>query len=227
MEASTRAAPMSYFLTSVGKKVVMSLTGILLLCFVTFHLLGNIQFYGGPPLLDAYAHFLKSIPKVLWTLRGLMLLAVLLHMTMALLTTLQSWRARGQRYEVKRYLGSNIASRTMRWTGVLLGGYVVFHLLDLTIGLRAVHPGFDVHLVFNNVWASFSRPPVAVFYIVGMVVLGLHVFHGAWSLFQTLGLSHAKYNLWRRVLATLLSLALAVGYISIPVTVIVLAFTRR
>jgi succinate dehydrogenase / fumarate reductase cytochrome b subunit len=207
-------------------KWMMALTGIGLLGYVLVHMIGNLKIFIGPEDLDHYAESLRTLlypifPRegVLWLFRiGLTAMAVI-HIWSATVLTLRNWKARGKiRYDAKRqYAAVNYASRTMRWGGVLIALFVIFHLLDLTIG--SANPDYVAGDVYNNVVYSFERWPVALFYVVTMVFLALHIYHGAWSLFQSLGLANPRYDSWRRWLAVALALAILIGNSSIPIAV--------
>jgi succinate dehydrogenase / fumarate reductase cytochrome b subunit len=215
-----------FFTSDVGMKWMMALTGIGLLGYVLVHMIGNLKIFIGPEDLDHYAESLRTLlypifPRegVLWLFRiGLTAMAVI-HIWSATVLTLRNWKARGKiRYDAKRqYAAVNYASRTMRWGGVLIALFVIFHLLDLTIG--SANPDYVAGDVYNNVVYSFERWPVALFYVVTMVFLALHIYHGAWSLFQSLGLANPRYDSWRRWLAVALALAILIGNSSIPIAV--------
>jgi succinate dehydrogenase / fumarate reductase cytochrome b subunit len=215
-----------FFTSDVGMKWMMALTGIGLLGYVLVHMIGNLKIFIGPEDLDHYAESLRTLlypifPKegVLWLFRvGLTAMAVI-HIWSAVVLTLRNWKARGKvRYDAKRrYTAVNYASRTMRWGGVLIALFVLFHLADLTIG--SANPEYVAGDVYNNVVLSFERWPVALFYLITMVFLALHIYHGAWSLFQSLGLANPRYDSWRRGLAVALALAILIGNSSIPIAV--------
>jgi len=209
---------MTLYGTSIGKKVVMAVTGIVFFGFVVIHMIGNLQIFAGAEQLDGYAAFLHSKPAVVWALRLILLGAVGLHVLAATQLTLQSWRARPRKYVKQRYQESDYAARTMRWSGPLLGLFIVYHLLHLTTG--QAHTTFVAGNVYANVVAGFSSPAIAGVYIVGMVLLGLHMYHGLWSLFQTLGANHPRYNHLRRAFAATATLIVVCGNISMPVAVL-------
>lgn len=209
---------MTFYGTSIGKKVVMAATGIVFLGFVVIHLLGNLQIYMGPAKLNAYAAFLHANPGLVWTLRLVLLGAVGLHVLAATQLTLQSWAARPRKYVKQRYQESDYAARTMRWSGPFLGLFIVYHLLHFTTG--TAHGSFVPGDVYANVVAGFSVVPISAVYIVAMLSLGFHMYHGLWSLFQTLGANHPKYNHLRRGLAAAVTLVVVCGNISMPVAVL-------
>ena len=193
--------------TAVGKKYVMAITGIIWMGYVLVHMTGNLKVYLGEDDLNHYAHWLRTIGEpllpfsvFLWIMRSVLIVAILLHIHAAYGLTRTNWAARGDGYQSKRdYVAADFASRTMRWTGVIVGLFIVFHLLDLTWG--QANPDFERGEVYANLVASFERVPVAIVYVLGNLALGVHLFHGAWSLFQSLGLSHPRFNRWRRAFA--------------------------
>lgn len=215
-----------FFTSDVGMKWMMALTGIGLLGYILVHMIGNLKIFIGPEDLDHYAESLRTLlypifPKegVLWLFRiGLSAMAII-HIWSATVLALRNRKARGSiRYEKKReYAAANYASRTMLWGGVLIALFVIYHLADLTIG--SVNPDYVAGDVYNNVVYSFERWPVALFYVVTMFFLALHIYHGAWSLFQSLGLANPRYDIWRRWLAVALALAILIGNSSIPIAV--------
>ncbi|MGB5167341.1 MAG: succinate dehydrogenase cytochrome b subunit [Acidimicrobiia bacterium] len=215
-----------FFTSDVGMKWMMALTGIGLLGYILVHMIGNLKIFIGPEDLDHYAESLRTLlypifPKegVLWLFRiGLSAMAII-HIWSATVLALRNRKARGSiRYEKKReYAAADYASRTMLWGGVLIALFVLYHLADLTIG--SANPDYVAGDVYNNVVYSFERWPVALFYLVTMVFLALHIYHGAWSLFQSLGMANPRYDVWRRYLAVALALAILIGNSSIPIAV--------
>jgi succinate dehydrogenase / fumarate reductase cytochrome b subunit len=210
--------------TSVGKKILMALSGVLLFGFVVAHMIGNLKLFQGQEKYDAYAHFLRTVGapalaegEALWIFRIVLLAAVGLHIVAATQLTLQSWSARSTGYKVKKDLSFDYASRTMRWGGVILAAFVVYHLMHLTLG--TVHPDFT-ESVYRNVVGGFQQWPVALVYIAAMVPLALHVYHGLWSATQTLALDNPRFEPWRRPLAAGVALIIAAGNISMPVAVL-------
>jgi succinate dehydrogenase / fumarate reductase, cytochrome b subunit len=212
----TRA--LTFYSTSLGKKVVMAVTGLILFGFVIGHVLGNLQVFLGAGPMNAYAALLKANAGLLWTVRLGLLAAVVLHIVAAVQLTRMSQRSRPEGYHYKDVIQADYAARTMRWSGPIIAVFVVYHLLHFTTG--SVHPRFDVHDVYRNVIIGFSVWPVAVFYIIAMVALGFHLWHGIWSMFQSLGLNNPKTDaIWHR-LAVVATLAIVIGFISIPLAVL-------
>jgi len=223
--AATRPPRPGVLGSLVGQKAVMAVTGVILFLFVVGHLLGNLKIFEGPAAFNAYAEGLRTVGApffgrgwLLWVVRIVLIVAVLAHIWAAIETTRASWRARPVSYRRLEPVETTYAARTMRWGGVLIFLYVVYHLLDLTFG--RVNPSFVPGDVYHNVVASLRVWPVAVAYIAAMVVLGLHLYHGTWSALQTLGLNRPPTGRWRRGAAAAIAALIAGGYISIPVAVL-------
>ncbi len=206
--------------SSIGRKVVMAVTGLILFGFVLGHMVGNLQVYLGPEALNHYGVFLRQLlhGAGLWIVRAVMLAAVSLHIWSATSLTLESRRARPVGYQETKWKESTYASRTMRWGGVILLLFVIYHLLHLTTG--TVHPSFIEGDVYHNFVAGFRSVPVSLFYIFAMVALGLHLRHGVWSMFQTLGVSHPRYIRMAHVGAWIFAVVIVVGNISFPIAVL-------
>jgi succinate dehydrogenase / fumarate reductase cytochrome b subunit len=211
---------MGFFASSIGKKVIMAVTGLGLFGFVVAHMLGNLQVYLGPEAINAYGEKLREYPPLLWGMRiGLLVLAAL-HVWSAYSLTRMNQQARPQGYRERANRSSTYASRTMRWSGVILLLFVIYHLMHFTLGTRAVHPQFVPGDVYHNFVTGFQNPLVSAAYIVAMLALGLHMYHGVWSMLQTVGLSHPRYNPWRRRFAALVTVVVIGANISFPVAVL-------
>ncbi len=208
-----------FWQTTVGKKVIMAVTGIILFGFVVGHLLGNLQIYQGAEKLNHYAVALRNLAPLLWGTRIVLLISVILHIWSSFQLWLLQREARPVGYVKKVNMNSTYASRVMYWSGPIILAFVIFHLLHFTFG--TIHPGgpFDEHNVYNNVVYGFQFWPVSLFYIVAMIMLCYHLYHGLWSMFQTLGFSHPVYTPWIQTLAKAVAILIAVGNISIPVAV--------
>lgn len=203
--------------TTVAHKLLLAVTGIFLLLFVIGHLAGNLQIYRGPEALNAYAAFLHSNPGPLWVARLLLLASVAVHIVFAARLAWRNWRARPLGYARRRWREADAAARSMVFTGPVIAAFVAYHLLHLTFG--SAHPEFIAHDVYHNVVRGFQVPAVALAYIVANVLLALHLYHGAWSLTQTFGLSHPRWDGLRRAAATALALLIGAGNVSIPLAV--------
>ena len=206
-----------FYTSTVGKKAVMAISGCVLFLFVLGHLIGNLQIYEGPEKLNRYAVFLRSLPALLWTVRVVLLAMVVLHIWSSVQLALRNLEARPIGYVKKKAAGSTYASRTMYWSGPIILAFVIYHLLDFTFG--TVNPDFVAGDVYSNVVASFSVIPVSAFYIIAMLLLGMHLYHGLWSMFQSLGFYHPRYTLALKRLAAAVAILIAAGNISIPVAV--------
>jgi len=215
-QASGTITPASSFLSSsIGRKVVMAVTGLVLFGYVVVHMLGNLQIYLGPQALNAYAVKLREMPALLWGVRGLLLVSALLHVWAAASLTRTNMSARSVGYRERRNRESTYASRTMRWSGVILLLFIVYHLLHLTLG--TVHPSFVPGDVYHNVVSGLRTGIAPFFYILAMLALGLHMYHGVWSLLQTLGLSHPRYDRLRYAFAAFITAVVVLGNLSFPI----------
>ncbi len=203
-----------------GKKVVMAITGAILFLFVIGHLAGNLQIYEGPVRFNGYAHFLHTVGELLWTVRVILIASVILHITATVQLALRKKRARPIGYSRKQAIASSYASRTMYWSGPILLAFVIFHLLQFTAGY--IHPGsqFIEGDVYHNVVAGFRVWWVSVWYIFSMLLLGFHLRHGIWSMFQSIGFNHPRHTPILKVAALVIAIVIVLGYISIPVSVL-------
>ena len=206
--------------STVGRKVVMAVTGAIMIGFVFVHMIGNLQLYLGPEALNHYAVFLRTFLHGggIWVFRAVMVTAAGLHIWAATTLTLDGWAARPQGYRLWQAKESTVASRTLRWGGVMLAMFVVYHLLHFTVG--AAHPEFVPGDVYSNVVAGFSVWYASAIYIAAVLMLGLHLDHGVWSLCQTLGLQHPRYKRLLRVLARGFAVLIVLGNVSFPVSVL-------
>lgn len=210
---------------SIGRKAVMAVTGLLMVLFVVGHLAGNSTVFFGPNALNAYAQKLHEMAPVVWITRVVMLVAVITHLALSIQITLENEAANPQKYAVDRSLRATFASKSMIWTGLLLGVFIVGHLLHFTVrnlpgtalGLDALNR-FDV---FGMVVDAFRKASVAILYVVAMVALFLHLSHGVQSLFQTLGLSNDKLQPAYGLGGKVLSVVFLIGYGSIPVAILI------
>ena len=215
----------TFYRSAIGKKAVMAVTGVFLFGWILAHMLGNMKLYFGPEHLNEYAHWLTVmggplVPETyaLWFVRGLLIVAVWLHIQAATQLTLMNRRARPLAYTNRDYVTANYASRTMRWGGVIILLFVIYHLLHLTTG--TLHPSFVKNDVYHNVVSGFQVWWVSAVYIIANLALGLHLYHGLWSMFNSVGWSHEKFNRWRRVFASAFALIITLGNISFPIAVL-------
>lgn len=219
-----------FYGTAIGKKAVMAITGIIGMGYVLVHMLGNLKLYQGEnslgiPYINEYAEGLREIGEpilphegFLWIARAVLILAVILHVHAAVTLTLLNRRSRPVGYKSRRnYMRANYASLTMPITGVLILFFIVFHLFDLTWG--TANPNFESGEVYNNVVTSLDRWYVGTIYIVANLLLGLHLYHGAWSFFQSLGWNPSRFVHWRRYFALAFTAVIVIGNISFPIAV--------
>jgi succinate dehydrogenase / fumarate reductase cytochrome b subunit len=205
------------FDATIEKKAVMAVTGVILFGFVVGHLLGNLQVFLGPERLNNYAAFLRSNLELLWGVRILLLVSVIAHIVVTVqLASLKS-KARPIGYAKKKNNHSSFASRTMYYSGPMIAAFVIYHLLHMTAGV--VHPDFQEGEVFANLVYGFQQIPVSIAYIVAIAFLCLHLNHGIYSTFQTLGAAHPKYTPRIKRAAAVISILLFLGFISIPISV--------
>ena len=195
--------------STIGKKAVMAVTGAVLLLYVVAHMVGNLSIFAGPGALDAYGRWLRAT-GVLWPVRIGLLACVGLHFTAAYQLTARARRARG-RYEHRRPVQGSYAARTMRWGGVVIALFVVYHLLDLTVGV--LNPNGVPGAIHANVVADFQHWYVVLAYAVAVVALGLHIRHGLWSATRTLGVTTS------RVVGLGAAVVICAGFLSVPFAV--------
>ena len=227
--ARKRRAPffVQFYRSDIGKKWVMAVTGIILMGFVLAHMIGNLKLYLSKEEINLYGEALRNMPGpllprtvLLWTIRIVLILAFVFHIHSAAGLTLINRRARpaADRYQSKRdYIAADYASRTMRWTGIIILAFLVFHLMDLTWG--NANSQFVRGDPYNNLVISFRRVPVAIAYAFAMVALAFHLYHGTWSMFQSMGLTNPRYNALRRRFAQGFALVILVGNLSFPIAV--------
>jgi succinate dehydrogenase / fumarate reductase, cytochrome b subunit len=208
-----------FYQATIGKKAVMAVTGVILFGFIIGHLIGNLQVFAGRETLDAYGAFLHhSTHGLIWVFRAVLLASVLAHIVASIQLTKVKMDARPIGYVKTDYSHSSYASRTMMWSGPIVAAFIIFHLMDLTWG--NVNPAFQEGHVYDNLIASFSRWPVSIAYIVTLTLLCLHLYHGIYSMFQSLGISHPKYTPAIQRFAKVAAFLIWAGYVSIPVAVL-------
>ena len=218
--------------TDTGKKYAMALSGVVLLAFVLGHMIGNLHVFegahGGEFRIDEYGEGLRDLgaplfPRtlVLWVFfRVPLAAAFLIHVHSAWALTRSNRAARLTKYQSPRsYLAANYASRTMRWSGVIVLLFLLWHLADLTIGVEAVNPDFRRGEVYHNLVSSLSRWPVWLLYVAAQLALAFHIWHGAWSLFQSLGVNNPRFNRYRRYFAHSFSAVVVAGFLAVPLGV--------
>jgi succinate dehydrogenase / fumarate reductase, cytochrome b subunit len=204
--------------STIGKKVVMGATGIILVGFIIGHLLGNLLVFRGPEAMNEYAALLKSSLALLWGVRIVLLISVILHVVAAIQLTRLDRAARPVGYARQQHQAATVASRSMRWGGLSLALFIVYHLLHFTTG--TLHPTFSHTNVYGNMIAAFSEWWIALIYVAAMVFLGLHLYHGVWSVGRTLGIAPRAEEPRKRRLATAVALVVWLGFTSIPLAIL-------
>jgi succinate dehydrogenase / fumarate reductase cytochrome b subunit len=223
---TTRA--MTFYGTTIGKKVVMAISGLIGVGYLVGHMSGNLLIFKGAhdpetrgQAINAYAHFLHTTPSLLWGTRFALIAAIILHVHSAFSLWGLSSEARPRSYYQRKDLATNYAALTMRYGGLTLLAFIIYHLLHLTWGMTG-HIGYeyDPENCYNNLVLGFMNPVVSGFYILAMGALGLHLYHGIWSLTQTLGADHPKYNALRTAGAAGLTMLIVLGFIAVPISVL-------
>ena len=231
----------SLFRSSIGRKLLMAVTGLVLVGFVTGHLVGNLQIFSHPDKINGYAHFLQSLGPVLWLVRIGLLVCVGIHVWAAVVLTLENRASRGPEvYGVSKWLQAALASRYMKHSGVVVLAFIIYHIAHFTVGaaqagsfkaalaeytmtgdfhlfgLPIVAKGQHVHDVYSMVYLGFANPVVSLFYIVAVALLSLHLLHGVDAMFQTFGLRNQSWSVGLRRAVALFSLAYLAGNVAIP-----------
>jgi len=211
--------------STVGKKFAMAVSGVILVLWIIGHMLGNLKAFLGPASINQYAEGLRTVGEpffprgtLLWIVRVVLIASVVIHIVSATQLTLLSRAARPVGYRKPPHLEISYASRTMRWGGVIIFFYVIYHLLHMTFG--TVHPDYQPGDVYHNLVVGFSAWPVVLAYAVATVMLMFHLYHGIWSALQTLGASHPRYERLRRGGSAAIAIVLLVGFLSVPLAVL-------
>ncbi len=204
--------------STIGKKAVMAVTGLIMIAFLISHFLANLQVFAGPLKINEYAAALRRLGPLLWLARAGLAVALVLHVVAAYQLTQRKQVARPVDYDGREPQVSTFAARTIRWGGVLLLVFIVLHLLHFTFG--TIHPAFDARDVYGNVVAGFDVWWVAVLYLAAMVGLGLHLYHGTWSSIRTLGLTRPSANPFKRRAAAVLAWVIYLGFSIVPIAVL-------
>lgn len=229
------------FRSSIGRKFLMAITGLVLVGFAAGHLVGNLQIFLHPDHINGYAHFLQGLGPALWLVRLVLLACTVIHIWAAVTLTIESRLARGpEKYGVNKWLSATIASRYMRMTGVVVAAFIVYHIAHFTVGavqkdtfksqlaewtitkdvrefgVPLASKGDVVHDVYSMVYLGFACPWVSIFYIIAVGLLTFHVMHGAESMFQTFGLRNHKWGTCLRNAVMLFCVVYFLGSLSIP-----------
>lgn len=223
----TRERPPAVWRLTIGQKLLMAGSGVILVGFVIAHMIGNLKVYLGSSEINAYGEGLRTLAEpifprtmLLWLIRGVLIAAFVVHVSAAIMLGLRSRAARQTRYAHPGRVQADPAASTMRWGGLFLALFVIFHLAHYTWGW--IHPGYTYVRgdVYHNMVEGFSVWWISAIYIVAMIALALHIYHGTWSIFQTFGVNNTRWDRRIRRTATTVALVVAVGNISIPVAVL-------
>jgi succinate dehydrogenase / fumarate reductase cytochrome b subunit len=216
--------------TTIGKKVIMAVTGFILVGFTIGHMYGNLHTFEGPTALNEYGAFLREFghpavggEQALWLIRTVLLVSAVLHIWAAVSLTQVDLASRPVSYRTRRAVSGSLASRTMRYSGVLLGLFIVYHILHLTTG--TVHADFRHGDIYHNVVVAFRNPIVVLIYVAAMAALVFHLFHGIWSMFQTLGVNNRGRNRFWGTVSGVVSVVVSIGFVTVPLAVL-LGFVR-
>ncbi len=207
-----------FYESTIGKKAIMALSGLILTGFLAAHMLGNLQIFLGPEVMDHYAETLHGNPALLWTARTILLISVALHIWSSIQLSMIKREARPVAYVKHTNIQSSWASRTMMLSGPIVAGFVIFHLLHLTTGSLPLP--FEPLRAYENLVGGFSVIPVALLYIAVMIFIGFHLSHGVWSMFQSVGFSHPRYTPLIKKIASVVAWVLIAGFISVPIAVL-------
>jgi succinate dehydrogenase / fumarate reductase, cytochrome b subunit len=211
--------------STIGKKAIMAVTGFIWVGYVILHMYGNLKFFFGETSLNDYAGFLRlflgdvfGYSGVLWIIRLILLGSIVLHVLMAYQLTRLDLASRPVRYSGRQYLSATLSSRTMRWGGTFLFLFLIYHILHLTTG--TVHPDYEELQPYHNLVVAFQNPLQVLIYSAAMVALGLHLYHGIWSMLQTLGVNAFPRNAVLHRAAQALAVLIPVGFVVIPIAII-------
>ena len=217
---------LTIYRTSVGKKVIMAVTGLMLVGFIVFHMYGNLKMFQGAEVFNAYAHGLREVgypifgkTHLLWVARIGLIGAFGLHIWSAIELSRKNLQGRKEKYEMHEKVQANYAALTMRWGAVVIFFFLLYHLMHFTIGVPGVHPDFSREDAYHNVIRGFQSVPASIVYIVAVLALGFHLYHGSWSMFQTLGLNNKNYTIPLRAFGLGLALVVTLGFMSVPISV--------
>ena len=204
-----------------GKKAVMAVTGALMFLFIIGHMLGNLQVFLGPAKINSYAYLLHhGLAEVVWMVRIVLIVAIVLHITATVQLALRNRAARPVGYSHWKAVNSSYASRTMYWSGPIVLAFIIWHLLQFTAGVLHPEAAFIPGDVYHNLVAGFSVWWVSAWYIFAICLLGLHLRHGLWSMFQSLGAAQPRHLPRLKAAALLIAALIVAGYISIPIAIL-------
>ncbi|MFO0615235.1 MAG: succinate dehydrogenase cytochrome b subunit [Polyangiaceae bacterium] len=212
---------LSLYDTTIGKKAVLAVTGAVLYGFVIVHMAGNLQIFLGPEKFNGYAASLKGNPLLLWGVRGVLLVSLVLHVVTSLSLVAKTASARSVGYRMKESIATNYSALTMKYGGPAIALYILFHIAHFTFpGVAMGHYRHSPTDAYANFVNGFQVPWVTAIYVVAQFFVGMHLYHGAYSLFQTLGLNHTRYNKFIRLVPRVLGVTVAAGNIAMPLAVL-------
>ncbi len=224
-QSGQRRTPKAAKTSSVFKKAVMAVSGIILVLYLIAHMIGNLKAFAGRESFNHYSEWIRTIgePAVpaqttLWIIRVVLLVAVIAHIVSAVLLWRQAKRARPEGYVTKKAVAQSYASRTMRWGGVIVLAFIIYHILDLTLGVA--NPDGTGSTPYDRLVASFSNPIVVIAYVISLILLGMHLRHGIWSATQTLGQSNKRRERTVSLFALGFSVVLIGGFLLVPFSVL-------
>jgi len=216
----------NFYRSAIGKKAVMAITGVILFGWIFAHMAGNLKLFMGSEALNHYAEWLRAMggpilphEAALWISRVVLLVAVIFHIHSAYMLTMMNGKARPTDYADREFVKGSYAARTMRWGGVIILLFVIYHLLHLTTG-DAHHAFIPGDVLPQRRDRVFRCGGVAAIYIVANLALGLHLYHGLWSMFSSLGMTNPRFENWRRTFATAFAIVITAANISFPLSVL-------
>ena len=214
----------SLYESTIGKKIAMALAGFVLFGYLIVHLIGNLKVFTGEQHFNEYSAWLRAFgapmlghSQFLWLVRIVLLAALLVHVVASIQLYTRSRAARQVRYAKYNPEVFSRASRTMAWGGIAILLFVIYHVLHLTTG--DVHPQFEAHQAYRNLVNGFRSPLPSIIYVVGMIAVGMHLYHGLWSATQTMGWNNKNYNRLRRPIAMTIAIAITAGFLLVPLAV--------
>ena len=210
----------TFWQSTNGKKAVMAVTGAMMFLFIIGHLLGNLLIFEGQASINAYARFLHFDTSLLWIIRSTLIVAILLHIIATVQLALRNKKARPIGYSRKQAINSSYASRTMYWSGPIVLAFIIFHLLQFTAGYIHPEAKFIAGDVYHNLVSGFQVWWVSAWYIFAITLLGFHLRHGLWSMFQSVGLAHPRHTQTMKGAALAIATLIVLGYISIPISIL-------
>ncbi len=221
---------MSFPNTTIGKKVIMAITGLIWVGYLVMHMYGNLKVFSGPEHFNEYAVGLRTLGAPVFGYSHLLLVArlvfvgsILLHIWAAVTLTKLNKESRPVNYAQKKRLSANAANLTMIYGGVAIIIFIIYHLMHFTLGVPGVHPSFEGHEAYHNVVAGFRSYAFipAIIYLLALVPLAFHLYHGTWSMFQTMGLNNKTYSHMLKILALILAIVIPIGFATVPVAVMI------